>query len=185
MKNKILFFLVAICLTIQFQSCTDPDEIPNDSILDPSFRNAVEPIYASENDWQNIDYLSPQPIEKLGKIYYKDNFIYVNELNKGIHIINNSNPTNPIFVSFIQVPGSKDIAIKGNYLYTDNVSDLLVFDISDFNNVSVVNRVPNVYPSVNQSFPEFHNGPFVCVDPARGTVIGWQETDVTEMDCRR
>ncbi len=185
MKNKYLFACMAILLTVQFQSCTGPDE---DFIVEPfpsEFRNALEPVYATDNDWQDIGYLPPQPINQLGKIYYKDNYIYVNELNEGIHIIDNSTPSNPTPVSFIKVPGCKDIAIKGNFLYTDNVSDLIVFDISDFSNVTLVNRVPGVYPVSNQSYPEFHSGPFVCVDPSKGTVIGWQATDETEMDCRR
>ena len=100
----------------------------------------VRPVYFSADDWDQITATDPQPIENLGKIYYKDSFIYVNERNKGIHVIDNTNPAHPMPVRFINVAGSEDIAIKGNILYADNITDLVAIDISDFNNIRVTKR---------------------------------------------
>jgi hypothetical protein len=37
--------------------------------------------------------------------------------------------------------------IKNNYLYADSYMDLVVFDISDFENINVVSRLENVFPN--------------------------------------
>ncbi|MCU7552454.1 hypothetical protein OCK74_25265 [Chitinophagaceae bacterium LB-8] len=87
----------------------------------------------------------PQAIERPGKIYIRGNFIFWNELNKGIHIIDNSNPASPKNISFIKVPGNVDIAVKGSYLYADNYSDLVVFDISKPTNVFPVKFLNKVF----------------------------------------
>ena len=70
-----------------------------------------------------------QAIEHAGKIYIKGNFIYLNEVNKGIHIIDNSSPSHPVQTAFLSIPGNLDIAIKGYILYADMYNDLLALDI--------------------------------------------------------
>jgi hypothetical protein len=86
----------------------------------------------------------PQEIGHSGKIYIKDNYIFVNEPRKGIHIIDNSNPGAPVKLSFLKVLGNVDMAVKGNYLYADSYQDLLVFDIRDPKNVRHVKSLNEV-----------------------------------------
>ena len=148
--------------------------------------DGVRPIYAEIETWDKITTLPAQNIQNLGKIYYKDQFIYVNERNRGIHIINNMNPKNPFPVHFVQVLGSEDIAIKGNFLYVDNVTDLVVLDISNMEDIKEVNRVKNLYPDSRKNpFPEGYTGFFECVDEAQGIVIGWEETILNNPACWR
>jgi hypothetical protein len=176
---KKLLWAVTILFCLFHSACVQGDEeIGNLSV------HGLQPVYATSTDWQQISVTDSRPIEQLGKIYYKDGFIFVNEVNQGIHIIDNSNPANPIPVKFIVVPGSKDISIKGNFLYTDNVTDLVVLDISDFQNIETINRVPNIYPPTNQDFPEFSSGYFECVDPSKGTVISWKTVLLQSPQCR-
>ncbi len=179
MKRTIIFFSF-ICLSFLLSSCVD--DAANESVGEVQ---GLKPLYAAGDDWKTVTVVSSREIVQLGKIYYKDNIIYVNELNRGIHIIDNTIPTNPQTIKFINVPGSKDISIKGNFLYTDNVSDLLVLDISDFNNITVVNRIPNIYPNIEQLYPEFHTGYFECVDASKGTVIAWESATLNNPECRR
>jgi hypothetical protein len=87
-----------------------------------------------------------QPIENPGKIYIKGNTIFLAEKEKGIHIIDNSNPSNPINKAFIFIPGNEDMAINGNILYADCYTDLLAIDITNINNVTLKNYVANMYP---------------------------------------
>ncbi|GAB2548267.1 hypothetical protein GCM10027085_43980 [Spirosoma aerophilum] len=82
-----------------------------------------------------------------GKIYAKDQFLFINELKEGIHIIDNRNPAAPKPVAFVRIPGNGDIAIRNNILYADSYMDLVAFDISNPSAVQVVNRVPNVFPN--------------------------------------
>ena len=71
----------------------------------------------------------------------------VNDVNKGIHIIDNSNPDNPQKIACINIKANKDMEIKGDYLYADSLMDLVVFDISDIHNIKEVSRLKDVFQS--------------------------------------
>lgn len=180
MKN-LIYTILFLSLAL-IQAC----EVLNFGETEPvGTVEGLRPIYVPELDWDEIKVSEPRPIEFLGKIYYKDNLIYVNERNKGFHVIDNSDPTNPTPLKFIQVYGSEDIAIKGNMLYADNVSDLVTIDISDLENLSVVNRVRGLYPDSKKEYPEGYSGYFECVDATQGIVIGWEEATLENPSCLR
>ncbi|UAY53538.1 LVIVD repeat-containing protein [Ferruginibacter albus] len=86
-----------------------------------------------------------QPVQQAGKIYAKDNYIFLNEVNKGIHIINNIDPAHPVQVNFLNIPGNLDIAIKGHTLYADMNADLLAIDISNPKKVVIEKDLPNFF----------------------------------------
>jgi hypothetical protein len=85
-------------------------------------------------------------IDVAGKITVIGKYIYLSEPLKGIHVIDNSNPSSPKNVSFINIPGNEDMAITGTTLYADAYGDLVTFDISDPLNVVAKNFVANVFP---------------------------------------
>ena len=97
----------------------------------------------------SIAVVAPREIEKAAKIYTYGDWLLVNERNKGIHIIDNSNRTNPTKKAFIQLWGNLDIAIKDGYLYADSFSDLVVFDFRDIDNIKVVTKKEKVFPMNN------------------------------------
>jgi hypothetical protein len=90
--------------------------------------------------------MAPKPLVETGKLYVFGNYVFVNELRKGIHVIDNTNPAAPRNLSFISIPGNVDIAVKGNYLYADCYSDVVVMDISNPQNVQPVRFLDNVIP---------------------------------------
>ncbi|MEM6379546.1 MAG: hypothetical protein AAF705_15175, partial [Bacteroidota bacterium] len=154
-------------------------------IEDVGVQQGVRPIYADFEIWDEILSLPPQPIENLGKIYYKDPYIFVNERFKGIHVLDNSDPNNPVPIAFIQVFGSEDIAVNGDILYVDNYTDLVAVDISDLNNVKEVNRVKDLYSRESKAFPEGYSGYFECVEEIKGFVVGWEEAELLNPRCIR
>lgn len=93
---------------------------------------------------QGIRSDAPQPMEQTGKIYVFGQYIFLNELQKGIHVIDNSVPAAPKNIGFIHIPGNADMAVKGNYLYADSYSDIVVLDISSPTSVTAVRFVDNV-----------------------------------------
>jgi hypothetical protein len=93
----------------------------------------------------SISVLPAQPMRAAGKIYFKDGLMYVNEPGKGIHIINNNNPANPVPLKFLKIPGNYDLAIKGNTLYADSYVDLVAFDLSDISSIREVNRLEGIF----------------------------------------
>ena len=90
---------------------------------------------------------SARALERPGKMYVKGNYLFVNEIKEGIHVIDNSNPASPKFVAFIKIPGNGDIAVRDNILYADSYSDLVALDIKDPSNAKETSRVRNVFKS--------------------------------------
>lgn len=88
---------------------------------------------------------SARELDRPGKIYVKGDYLFINEIKKGIHVINNSDPGNPRFVSFINIPGNGDIAVRDQILYADSFSDLVALDISDPENAKETGRVKDVF----------------------------------------
>jgi len=179
MIRSLAILLFACCLS------TACELIDFDNIEDVGIQEGVRPIYADFDGWDEIVSLPAQPIENLGKIYYKDPYIFVNERFKGIHVFDNSDPSQPMPLVFIQIYGSEDIAISGNILYADNYTDLVAIDISDLNNVQVVSRVEDLYTRSSKAFPEGYSGYFECVEEGRGFVVGWEEAELLNPKCVR
>lgn len=136
MKPKILLFLLSALLV--FSSCEkDTGEY--------KMVNVVTPKAMTLNDFRSsVDITLPKPIVESGKIYAYKNLVLVNDVDKGIHIINNRDPKNPVKIAFINIVANRDMEIKGNYLYADSLMDLLVFDIGDLNDIKLVARLTDV-----------------------------------------
>jgi hypothetical protein len=95
---------------------------------------------------QSIKSVASTSIINPGKITVFGKYIFVTESGKGIHVIDNSIPSSPKNISFINIPGNEDFAIKGNALYADVYGDLVSFDISDPANAVTKNFVTNAFP---------------------------------------
>ena len=81
-----------------------------------------------------------RPLEEPGKLYVKDQYLFIVEVKKGIHIIDNSNPAAPRPVSFLSIPGNVDLAVRDNILYADSYMDLVALDISNPASIREVGR---------------------------------------------
>jgi len=179
---KILQLISSALILLLFAGC---EVLSTSEIQPPGIVEGVKPIYSSSENWDVISAKEPQPINNLGKIYYKFPYIFVNERNKGIHILDNTTPENPLPLKFIEVPGSEDIAIKGNYLYVDNITDLVTIDISDLENIAVTNRVKDLYNESRKVYPDGYSGYFECVDASKGIVVGWENATLNNPACLR
>lgn len=143
------------------------------------------PVYAPADEAKIIKVFPPRDIVSQGKIYVKDNYIFIGDIGQGIHVIDNSDPRHPVKVAFIQIYGNHDVAIKGSTLYADNLDDLVAIDISDIQHPSLAKRVEGVYKMPNQHYPE--NMPFQtyfeCPDPSKGLVVGWIPDEIENPRC--
>jgi len=86
-----------------------------------------------------------QALKNPGKMFIYGNYIFVNEPNEGIHIIDNSKPASPRNIAFINIPGNLDLAVLNNTLYADSYKDLVAFDITNPLNVTPTQFVNNVF----------------------------------------
>jgi len=111
---KRSYLILLLIATLIFTSCWTTND---DEIVSEPFQSNYEAIIIDREVFENsIELLAPQSAETSGKIYVKDQFLLINEPNKGFHIYNNSNPSNPIKIKFLKVLGSSDISIKDQIL---------------------------------------------------------------------
>lgn len=168
MKQQIHFpLLLLICSTFLLQSCLQDACDASQTFI------RFDPIYLSAEDIrQEVESHSIRGLKNPGKIYYYQQYMFINERQEGIHVIDNSDPKQPENIAFISIPGNVDMAVRGNTLYADSYMDLLLIDISTITNPNLVERQEEVF---------INNFPF---DQNRGYIIGYEETSVTQrIDC--
>ncbi len=143
MKNlKRIFEVIAILFLFTFlNSCVKDNckKIYTYTYYQPVYKTAAE-VRA------NIKSSKPQEIVNAGKMVLLGNYIFLNEVDKGIHVIDNRNPEAPQNIAFINIPGNMDLALKGTTLYADLYTDLVTLDISNPLNVAVKNYNEGVFP---------------------------------------
>ena len=171
-------FAIFIISTL-FISCT-PETVDQTGMVD-----AYVPVYATSDQVKHVSIEAGRPVTQAGKIYAFGSFIFQNDVNKGIHIINNSNRNNPVKVAFINIPLSTEVAVKGNFLFSNNYRDIVVFDITNPASPVLVKRMENVFPPVNQHYPPQQNISFECPDPEKGVVVNWEFKKIENPTCRR
>jgi len=119
-----------------------------------------------------------QAIEVTGKMTIMDRYIYLSEPGKGIHVIDNTNPSQPKNISFINIPGCLDMAIKEKTLYADSYGDLVTLDITNPLEVAAKDFQTYVFP--DRSI--YYNGVYTpgTYDPnSIYVVIGYSTHDTT------
>ncbi|HEU4469824.1 MAG TPA: hypothetical protein VFR58_01965 [Flavisolibacter sp.] len=130
------------------------------------------PVYKTTAEVRaNIKSNGPKPVEKPGKIYIRGQYIFLNEIDKGIHIIDNANPSSPRNIAFIDIPGNMDLAVKGDVLYADLYTDLVAIDISNPLQVAVKKLVEGIFPH------RYYSTGF-APDTSR-IIASWEKRDTT------
>jgi hypothetical protein len=139
MKTISIFFLFSLWSLLLLTSCKD-------ECTSTSTYIQIQPEYKLKEEVRAmVRFEAAKPIEALGKIYYYNELLLVNEPNKGIHIIQNSNPSSPIPLGYLNIPGNRDMAVKDGYLYADSFTDLLVFNLQQVD-FPLIKRVENAFP---------------------------------------
>ena len=140
---------------------------------------ANDPEYMSYEEMRSaVGSEDARTLQNPGKIFVYDNLLFISETNKGIHVYDNSNPSNPESIKFINIPGNRDIAVKDGILYADSHVDLLAIDLADINSVQVTERLENMF---QYSIPEWDERyPIARIDQSKGLVKNWVVREVTE-----
>ena len=133
------------------------------------------PVYETLTKFrQSIVSQAAATITATGKISVYGKYIFLSEPGKGIHVIDNSNPASPKNVSFINIPGNEDLAIKGNSLYADAYGDLVTFDISDPAKAITKDFATYVFPDHSIYYADSTSNP-----DSINVVVGWMTKDTT------
>ncbi|MEO6548312.1 MAG: hypothetical protein ABIN94_09945 [Ferruginibacter sp.] len=139
MKKVTCRLSVLLAVVFMLQSCVKDTLQSTFTYFTPVYKTKAEVL-------QSIKSAPPSALHNTGKLFLHGNYIFINELNKGVHIIDNSNPLAPKNMSFVSIPGNVDIAVKNSILYADLFTDLVTIDITDPTNVVLKNVIANVFP---------------------------------------
>lgn len=166
MKKTLLFLMAVVLLA----ACHD--KVQNKYM-------ACVPVYTDyETFRQPASFLPPQDITKNGNIYIKDQYLFVIEPDAGIHFIDNTNPSSPVNLGFLNLKGVTGMAIKDQKLYANSFIDLVIFDITSMTNPTEVARMNDLFP---QALPVAEgNYPMLPIDKNLGVVTSWKYEKVKE-----
>ncbi|MFT3753143.1 MAG: hypothetical protein QM800_09790 [Paludibacter sp.] len=172
-KILFLFSLVAFALA----GCED-------RITETITYKINEPVFMPSSTFRNSVKVSavPHQITKLGKMCFYNDYLYISEPEKGIHIIDNRNPENPEIIGFIELMGNADLAIRNGQLYADSYIDLVWFDISNPTLPELKGRLDSIFPTALPVIENQYGIDYAkCYGEQRqGVVIGWKLTERTE-----
>jgi len=169
MKSKISILTLAVSFVTLFTGCT------KDKCSTTYTYQVYEPVYMEYDQLrQSVASEAPRELDNPGKIYLYGNYLFVNEVNEGVHVIDNSNPASPVNKAFIKIPGNVDIAVQGAVLFADSYVDLVALDISNPENATELKRLENIFPQRIWDIGYYYG------DPEKGIIISWQQTDKTE-----
>ncbi len=132
------------------------------------------PLYQSKEVFQKRIRSYTEDVELLnpGKLMVYKNWKFVTDVNRGVHIYNDTDPSNPVKVAFINVPGILDIALKNHTLYVNAYSALVAIDIEDPNKAFMTEFIPNAFPPVYQSWMGTY------MDSLGNVAVAWQADSV-------
>lgn len=166
MRN-IMFFLFAAITAVTLTSCLEDECTSTRTFVQ------FEAVFIPESEIRpGITVSDARELVNPGNIYYYKNYLLVNERREGVHIIDNSNPSSPVNIGFIEIPGNLDMAVKDDVLYADLYLDLVAIDISDPIQASIMSRTDGVFSSY---YPLIENA---------GYIIEYVPTEHTiEVDC--
>lgn len=138
--KKTLFYLT-IGLLITLPSCLRDECVSHRVFV------RMDPVYTTVQALRDGGF-STGPARALrnpGKIYSYGQYLLINEIEEGVHLIDNTDPARPVNLSFIQITGNRDMAVKNHILYADNAVDLLAIDISNPLAPVLRKRLENVF----------------------------------------
>ena len=180
--KKLVFALYAGI--IAFSGC-------NDTVTETVTYMINEPVFMSADEFRNSVKVStiPVTISNYGKICFYEGYIFISESEKGIHIIDNRNPSKPQSIGFIELLGNADLAIRNGKLYADAFIDLVWFDISNPARPELEGRLEDVFFKYNyMPLPRIDNeygyDYSKCYDimngGSKGVIVGWEVKQRTE-----
>ena len=173
---------LSLCLLLASCSLFKDEIIDDREMVDVAY--FIPQYETTEQLAAKVTVESPKDYAEAGKIVTYQNYIFINKPNEGVHVVDNSNPAAPVNLHFINIPGSLDLTIIDDHLYSDMFSALVVFDISDVTQPDLIEDFTveevfyyNPYRTLDTSIrPEggYTYTQYESIDNSRGIVTGWE-----------
>lgn len=176
MNMKNLTFLLLLAGLFALPGC-------NNNVDEYVTYTVNEPVFMSASEFRStVDVVEAQPIEKQGKIVFYSDYLYISQPGKGIHVIDNRDPSNPKNIAFIELPGNADMHVRDGVLYADSHVDLVWFDINNPAEPVFKGRKEEVFP---QALPPTENNFSIdyakSMNREKGIVVGWKTVERKEV----
>lgn len=179
MQNWIRFTVLVLCALVV--SCDrNDDNSPRREYL------VAVPMVMDLQTFRDeaVDIITdPVPMVQSGKIYAYGNYIFVNDVDRGFHIIDNRDPSSPSEIGYIKLEGNNDMSIKNNRLYADSYGDLVVFDISNMDDIRLIARMKDAIYQIywctvgfDVEWPAADFYDYATFDPTTEAIVGWEVT---------
>ena len=125
MESFAFTFLRYALLCLLFAGCNlFQDEEVDEDLVEVTY---FVPVYETTAQLaQKVSIDPPKDYAQAGKILTYQHYIFINKPQEGIHVVDNSDPANPQNLHFISIPGSIDMSIIDDHLYSDMFSALVV-----------------------------------------------------------
>lgn len=141
--TSFLTLVLGTAILITFSGCL------KDKCESTLIYQVYQPVYVKMDEVRNdLRTEAPRAVKKPGNIYVYDNYLFIAEQREGIHVIDNSNPSSPVNVSFIKIPGCENMAVRGNILYANSYVDLVSLDISNPQSVQLICRTNDMFEPI-------------------------------------
>lgn len=157
-------------------SCVDPGP----QFIEVERVTGYIPVYESSRATE-IFMAPPRPVTKPGKIYLYGRYLLINERKRGIHVFDNSDPSLPVNLGFLQLLGSTDLAVKDSVLYADHMGNLVALKVNDFGTIVEKARIP--LRNWARGIPPPPGFYFQCVESRKGIVVDWKEVELKNPQC--
>jgi hypothetical protein len=148
-----------------------------------------EPVFSSSETFRRSGRITSEarPLNACDNICFYDNYLYIADPNKGVHIIDNTHPEHPQAKGYIEIPGCQDLIVRDRQLYAAALVDLVWFDLSDPARPLLQGRAENLFP---EALPATNNEYGYDYDRCRqgiaqGKIVtGWQLKERRQQSAR-
>jgi hypothetical protein len=135
-KMKKIIFLSFFSALFIFQSCNE-----DLGKLEVTYTKATALYGDLETIRQTPLRAEARTIENPGKIFVANDLLLIGEENKGIHVINNSDPANPVEAYFINIPGNKEYYVEEGIIFAESYYDMVKIDVTNPDNPVLLGRI--------------------------------------------
>jgi len=149
--------LVTTPLALSYGSCIDAHDV-------------YRPVYLSYEALRSaVAASTARAIDRANRILTRGDMLYVVEYDAGLHVVDNTDPSEPVKLAFIEVPGARNAVTKDGLVYIDSYVDLVVIDVTDVEAIQEVGRLEDALPYWRRDHWEFvwDEPP----DPSQGIVV--------------
>ncbi|PID60479.1 MAG: hypothetical protein CSB44_10355 [Gammaproteobacteria bacterium] len=133
------------------------------------------PVYMSYDELrESVVVTEAEEIDDtIDRVYLYDSWIFLVDTGKGIHVLDNRDPTAPKNTAYVEVPGSTEISIRDGYIFVDSFVDLVTLDARNPEAVIEVDREVDIFPYDPYQVID-DDVYFSDVDESRGVVVGYR-----------